>query len=194
MHSGCKNNRLQKHPKLKSRISGAVFSLCLAFVSAQALASDFKTTAANGTIFYDGPSPRAYKLFVSTANYPVESSRRKALGCASAILPAILPGWSARHCRIVDPRWWSSRPWMFGCNPTIARRARFKRCKGSCSTLSIRTAQAGCGCVIVTALPVLSVCARSGASEYAVAGGPREHAKRRKGRNTVADRLTIVQA
>ncbi len=72
MHSGCRNNKQVKHPKLKSRISGAVLSLCLAIVGAPALASDFKTTAANGTIFYDGPSPRAYKLFVATANYPVE--------------------------------------------------------------------------------------------------------------------------
>jgi SH3 domain protein len=70
MHSGCKNNK--QHPKLKSRISKAALSLCIMLAGASALAADFKTTSANGTIFYDGPSPRANKLFVSTANYPVE--------------------------------------------------------------------------------------------------------------------------
>jgi SH3 domain protein len=72
MHSGCRNNKQDKRQKSKSRISSVVVSLCLALAGGAALASDFRTIGANGTIFYDSPSPRANKLFVSTANYPVE--------------------------------------------------------------------------------------------------------------------------
>ena len=71
MHSGCKNSRL-KPRKSKSRTNGAILSLILALSSLSATAADFKTIGISGTILYDRPSTRANKLFVATANYPVE--------------------------------------------------------------------------------------------------------------------------
>lgn len=71
MHSGCRNSRL-KPRKSKSRTNGAILSIVLALSSVGVTAADFKTIGISGTILYDGPSTRANKLFVATANYPVE--------------------------------------------------------------------------------------------------------------------------
>ncbi|MFM9885359.1 MAG: SH3 domain-containing protein [Burkholderiales bacterium] len=71
MHSGCRNSR-HKPRKSKSRTNGAILSILLALSSLGAIAADFKTIGSSGTILYDGPSTRANKLFVTTANYPVE--------------------------------------------------------------------------------------------------------------------------
>jgi len=49
----------------------AVVALACAGFMADA-AAQFRVIAANGTILYDGPSTRANKLFVATANLPVE--------------------------------------------------------------------------------------------------------------------------
>ncbi len=71
MHNGCRNGKL-KPRRSKLRISTALLSIGLALTSAAAIAAEFRTIGVSGTILYDGPSNRANKMFVATANYPVE--------------------------------------------------------------------------------------------------------------------------
>jgi len=56
------------------RNSGGIILLSFlsALLSPPALATDYLSVAANGTLFYDAPSAKAKKLFVVSQGYPVE--------------------------------------------------------------------------------------------------------------------------
>lgn len=86
MHSDSNSNRAQLDLRPRSNAGlarvrlkvwvaacAAALSLCGA---GHALAVEYRVIATNGTIMYDGPSDRARKLFVATANYPVEVIQR----------------------------------------------------------------------------------------------------------------------
>lgn len=49
-----------------------LLSFLSALFSPPALATDYLSVAANGTLFYDAPSTKAKKLFVVSQGYPVE--------------------------------------------------------------------------------------------------------------------------
>lgn len=85
MHNDFSSNRvlrvllLNSASIVRAHLGGLVSVLAVALVSglAQAQAIEYRAIAANGTIMYEGPSDRARKLFVATANYPVEIIQRE---------------------------------------------------------------------------------------------------------------------
>lgn len=86
MHSDSSSSRVR--PELRPRSNPGLARMCARkWVAAcaaalslcgggQALAIEYRVITTNGTIMYDGPSERARKLFVATANYPVEVIQR----------------------------------------------------------------------------------------------------------------------
>lgn len=86
MHNDSSNSRTPRVPRRNSGVRGlfarpsvlaCLFVVLLPSGAAQAQAIEYRAIAANGTIMYDAPSERARKLFVATANYPVEIIQRE---------------------------------------------------------------------------------------------------------------------
>lgn len=85
MHNDYNSSRARLEP-FRNNVGLAFARLgCLASAMAIALAPgvvlaqaiEYRAIASNGTVMYDGPSDRARKLFVATANYPVEIIQRE---------------------------------------------------------------------------------------------------------------------
>jgi SH3-like domain-containing protein len=55
-----------------SRATLAALTLAGALAAPGAALAEYRSIATNGTILYDAPNTRATKLFVASANYPVE--------------------------------------------------------------------------------------------------------------------------
>jgi SH3-like domain-containing protein len=70
LHSSSRGRALRA---MTMTVLGFALGLALVLgVSSAVSAAEFRSVGANGTIMFDGPSMRANKLYVATAQYPVE--------------------------------------------------------------------------------------------------------------------------